>query len=603
VRTVLGIHWGSDDFLATASVDAAIRASLGSDASRPIDYFAEHLEAERLRDKQASRVLADYIQAKYRDRPIDVVIAIADPALRFVLDHRADLFASVPVVYSGVVAPASGSRAAGGGVTGVLHGVTYDQTLGLALQLHPSTERVFVVARGPEGGTFESVQAELSEFSRRVTVTFINEPTALLLFDAIRAIPPRSVVLYIGHSQDDPGRAMGAVEIAPLVAQASPVPVYGTNDAYIGSGVVGGVVRDTRETASRLGQMAKQILEGTRARDIPIEDARLAPIFDWRAVQRWQIAPSRLPAGSTIRFRVPTVWETYRSYVVAIVIVIAAQLLLIAGLLTQRTRRRHAEENVRAREATLRTSYERIRQLAGRLINAQEAARADIARDLHDDVCQDLVGVSIAVSGLKRSSRHVQDPHTQEALSTLHRQTLNLVESVRRLSHDLHPATLRLVGLAAALETHCIEVEKRYDVQVGFRREGELTHLHPDVALCLFRIAQEALRNGVVHGDARRLAVSISAANDHVDMIVSDDGQGFDLEAARREGGGLGLISMEERVHAAGGELRILSRQQYGTTMRVSVPTGGRPAHAADDAHGHEHATLAATPRDAKEHA
>ena len=81
---------------------------------------------------------------------------------------------------------------------------------------------------------------------------------------------------------------------------------------------------------------------------------------------------------------------------------------------------------------------------------------------------------------------------------------------------------------------HCIEVEKRHDVQVGFNTEGDLGYIHPDVALCLFRIAQEALRNGAVHGRARRLAVSIARSGEHVELTVTDDGEGFDLEAVRQ---------------------------------------------------------------------
>ena len=128
--------------------------------------------------------------------------------------------------------------------------------------------------------------------------------------------------------------------------------------------------------------------------------------------------------------------------------VVIAQLLLIAGLLQSRSRLRRADTTIRAREASLRTSYERIRQMAGRLINAQEAARAEIARDLHDDVCQRLTSVSMGVGSLKNATGTLEDPKMQEGISELDRETRDAFESIRRLSHDLHPATLRLLGLA-----------------------------------------------------------------------------------------------------------------------------------------------------------
>lgn len=256
------------------------------------------------------------------------------------------------------------------------------------------------------------------------------------------------------------------------------------------------------------------------------------------------------------------------------VIVIAAQLLLIAGLLRQRARLRRAEATIRMRETTLRTSFERIRQLAGRLINAQEAARAEIGRDLHDDVCQELVGISMAVSSLKRSSGHIQDAQAQQALSKLQQSALDVAEGVRRLSHDLHPSTLQLLGLAAALRAHCVEVEKRHDAQVSFTATGDLGDMQSDIALCLFRTAQEALRNGAVHGDARRLAVSVTRAGEHIELIVTDDGCGFDLAEVRRDGSGLGLVSIEERVRAARGEVTIVTEPSKGTTIFVRVPAG-----------------------------
>ena len=573
VRTVLAIHWGPEEFPATPPVNEAIRATLMADADLPIDYFTEYLESDRFAPDEASSALADYIRRKYRGRRIDLVMAIADPALTFVLAHGAELFPGAPIVYSGVALPDTIDRYAAG-ITAVMRGSAYAETLKLALDLHPATERVFVIAKGQDHRTIESVRAELGDAWGRAALTYVEEATVPGLLAAVRAVPPRSLVLYIWHSQAEPGHVMYANEVLRLVMQAAPVPVYGTNDDYIGAGVVGGVVRGRDETAVRMAEMARQILHGTRPRDIPIENARLVPTFDWRQLNRWHINLSRLPAESDIRFRLPTAWESYRSYVVGTVIVVLGQLLLIAGLLTHRARRRRAEEAVRRSEATLRTSYERNRHLAGRLINAQETARAQIARDLHDDVCQELVGLSLAVNRLQRSSGRLQDTRAQQALSGLNERTLAVVDGVRRLSHDLHPAGLQLVGLAGALESHCIEVERRHDVQVGFRREGDLEHVHPDVAMCVFRIVQEALRNGAVHGGARRLAVSLVRSQDDIELTVSDDGCGFDLEAVRGAGSGLGLVSMEERAHMVGGEVHVATRPQHGTTVCVRVPAG-----------------------------
>ena len=90
--------------------------------------------------------------------------------------------------------------------------------------------------------------------------------------------------------------------------------------------------------------------------------------------------------------------------------------------------------------------------------------------------------------------------------------------------------------------------------------------------VCLFRIAQEALRNAVVHGDAKRVAVSLARSGDHVELTVTDDGSGFDVEAVRRASSGLGLVSMEERARAVGADVEIVSGVRQGTTIRVRGP-------------------------------
>jgi signal transduction histidine kinase/ABC-type uncharacterized transport system substrate-binding protein len=570
---VLAIHWGSEDYPATPVVNAAIQQALKSDPTIEIDYFVEYLESDVFPAESASLALGDYIRRKYRDRHIDIVIAIADPALQFVLERRDELFPDAAVVFSGLAVPEGVSRGAAGGLTAVMRGIAYAETLKLALALHPSTEQVFVVASRPDRQVVNSMQAELRDFSQRIRLTYLDEKTVSRLIDAVKAIPLRSLILFIWFTEDTPGPSRYAdEEIARQVAEAAAVPVYGTNERYVGTGVVGGVLRGTRETGTRVGEMAREILHGARAEDIPIENARLVPTFDWRQLRRWDINLSRIPLDSDVQFRTPTAWETYREYIIGTVIIVSAQLLLIAGLLVQRARRRRAEETIRAREATLRTSYERIQQLAGKLINAQEATRAGIARDLHDGVCQELAGLSMSVGTLKRSSGDIQDARTQQALSKLLDETLSVCEGIRRLSHDLHPTTLRLLGLATALKAHCAEIEKRHRLQVRFRADGEFGDVGPGVALCLFRIAQESLRNAVVHSDAERLAVSLARSGEHIELTVTDDGRGFDLETVRRNGGGLGLVSIEERARMVGADVQIVSGVRQGTTIRVRGP-------------------------------
>lgn len=584
VYTVLTIHWGPEEYPATPIVNTTLRDALTGDPELPVDYFSEYLESDMLPAGQASAALANYLQAKYRGRRIDLVIAVADPALRFVLENRDMLFANVPIVYSGVGDPASFTRDFSGGITGILRGSAYQETVKLALQLHPSTRHVFVVAKSLSDDSDAATRQTLREASPGVPLTFLDADAIPDLLSQLRALPSQSVVLFIAYSQKAPWLRSSGAELMSLVADASPAPVYGTNEWYIGRGAVGGMVRSRVATAGRMAAMAMEILRGRRPEDIPVESARLAPVFDWRQLERHGIDASRLPAESEIRFRPMPAWAAVRPYAAVTLVVFTAQLALIAGLLRHRAQRRRAERGIRMREASLRTSFERIRRLTGRLIDAQESTRAAIARDLHDDVCQDLAAVAIGVSSLQGTAS-AYDAVLQEKLSRLKQTTLDVLERVRRLSQDLHPSTLRVLGLAAALRSHCLEVEKRHDVQVSLDVSPSTGFVPPDAALCLFRIAQEALRNSAVHGQARRINIGLSRIGDDVELVVADDGCGFDVETAGRDGSGLGLISIEERVHLANGRVEIMSQPWDGTTIKVRVPappianpdTGERP--------------------------
>jgi two-component system sensor histidine kinase UhpB len=260
---------------------------------------------------------------------------------------------------------------------------------------------------------------------------------------------------------------------------------------------------------------------------------------------------------------------------IALTLLILLQAALIAGLLVQARRRRVAEQVVRTSESALRSSYARIRDLAGRLINAQETERTRIARDLHDDACQEVARIAVDLSHVRQLQGRVQDVSAQQALLAVQNRAANVAESLRLVSHDLHPTVLQHLGLLPALEAHCAEVERTHNVQVTFSTDAQAEPGSPEVALSLFRITQEALRNASRHGHARRANVSLTREHAHLTLTVADDGEGFDLTRARANGG-LGLVSIEERARLLEGEAAVRSTLKKRTTVEVRVPD--RPA-------------------------
>ena len=307
-----------------------------------------------------------------------------------------------------------------------------------------------------------------------------------------------------------------------------------------------------------------RILKGEPADKISVQkiDPNVITI-DWRQLRRWNLREARVPATAVVRFREASAWEKYRLYIFAAMLLVVLQSVLIAVLVVNRANRRRAQ-------GALRESYARIRDLAGRLITAQEAERARIARDLHDDVGQRVASFSIALGTLKRRLGAVNDVvHTD--LAHLQRETISLSKDLRLLSHELHPSLLKQLGLVEALRAKCDDLPAESGLSVGLEVGPELGVLSDQVSLCLYRVAQEALRNVVTHAQARSVRLSLAHHDGHVALSVSDDGCGF-------PGGngsshlGLGLVSLEERVRMLGGTFRVDSSDRSGTTVSVTVP-------------------------------
>ena len=241
-------------------------------------------------------------------------------------------------------------------------------------------------------------------------------------------------------------------------------------------------------------------------------------------------------------------------------------LLCLSVVIRERDR---ASLFVRESESALRESYGRVRELAGKLITAQELERSRIARDMHDDLGQQLAALSISISALRR--RSPQPSELNEALLALQERTGIVVDHVRDLSHHLHPAALEHVGLIQALRTHCADFARQNRLEVRFNADGALEPLPRDVAVCLYRIVQEGLRNVANHAGVGEASVSLTQKSGLVELRIVDQGRGFDRNgpAARR---GLGLLSLKERARLVGGTCEITSMPDRGTSLHVQVP-------------------------------
>jgi PAS domain S-box-containing protein len=234
------------------------------------------------------------------------------------------------------------------------------------------------------------------------------------------------------------------------------------------------------------------------------------------------------------------------------------------------TARWRTEEALRQKEGSLREAYERIRSLAHRLILAQEAERTEIARDLHDDVSQQLAALGIGLSMVE--ARMADRTNLREEVARLRQVASGLAEKVRHVSHSLHPGVLQHAGLSAAIASHCEAVAEQHAFLVRFETRGAFGDVPDDVALCLYRAVQQALRNVAIHASASRAWVSLVRVGNRIELTITDNGRGFDPSGVRARG--LGLLSIEERVHLARGRFAVASRVGGGSRLTISVPVG-----------------------------
>jgi signal transduction histidine kinase len=210
------------------------------------------------------------------------------------------------------------------------------------------------------------------------------------------------------------------------------------------------------------------------------------------------------------------------------------------------------------------------KELSRRLISEQEKERSRIASELHDDICQRLALLSMELQTASRDEKQLATA-TKQRLEEIRLHCSEIAGDVQLLSHELHSAKLDYLGISAAIRGFCREFGEQQEVSVEFAERNVPKSVSRDSSLCLFRVTQEALHNAVKYSGANRFWVELSGAGNDLRLEVKDAGIGFDVKEANRIGG-LGLVSMQERVRAVNGRFYIESKPGAGTKIIASVP-------------------------------
>ncbi len=437
-KQVLVLYSTSRDSPMSTAGDRELPLILDQGLEHDLVYFSEYIDQGRFPDAAYQQAFSDFLRVKYKGQRIDLVIPIQAAAVQFVNQRRNELFPDTPVVFLALSSPTS--RLANS--TGVIADLDLASTLALAVELQPDIRNVFVVSGAgvPDKEYERLTRMQLQSFERRFAITYLSGLATKDLEVRLATLPEHSIVYYLAVYQDGQGEAFAPMQYSERVAAVARAPTYTWSDALMGHGIVGGSLLDRQTMMQAIGKLALRVLHGEPADNIPTASPSLnVSQVDWRQLRRWGISEARVPSGALIQ--IPRVLDvgSVQSLHSRAAAVLLAQTGLIAGLLVQRRRRRQAEEQVRGGQVELRASYNRIRDLASRLLNAQDTERSRIARELHDDISQQ---VALLAIDLELLSGAVQPDSEALAEEILNRTQTNRQERARSLA----PAASRQIA-------------------------------------------------------------------------------------------------------------------------------------------------------------
>ena len=564
---------------------AGIRSVLKDNLQVVGSFYVEHLDLYRFNDARYKDSLEAHFHEKYRGKSIDVIVVLGPSALAYALSLRETLWSSVPIVFAAVDDETAQKAIGLPGVTGIAMQMTLANMMRAARVLMPDLKR-FAIVGDPldQQPYYRHFAEEIREFSREFEFIDLMGLSLADVKTRVAALADRTVAFYLGINSDQ-ARTYIAAEVLPIIAQAANVPVLVDVETFLGTGAVGGFIIRPAEIGQEAARLALRVLNGENPSSIPVTMSNsLPPIFDARALQRWDISSERLPPGSELRFQEIPPWVRYRNHIAAVIMAFVIQAALVAWLLYERQRRHDAEV------AFHNTMSELAR--VNRMATAGELS-ASIAHEVN----QPLTGIVMrANAGLRWLSNATPDIDNARAaltqiVSAGHRAS-DIVASIRAMFNrdmqdrrpvDINSLILTVLALVRTeLKKHQITVETRLDNQLPVVM-GDRVQLQ-QVVLNLVMNAIEAMAS--TQPSSRCLRITSELNGSHGVLVsVEDTGPGLepsDLEqifkplfSTKAHGMGMGLSICRSIIEAHYGRLRASAGIDGGAVFQFVLPMNG----------------------------
>jgi len=339
-------------------LERALRSTLQNGSSVPVEIYSEYLENAGTTVDHYEKELVGLLRRKYEGQRFDVIFAVVDRSLRLLLRNQAQLFPGTPIVFLVLEQRDIAGLSLGPNVTGVWGEINFKRNLELALASHPGIKEVVVVAGVGAGDEFWTGRAreDFRAYEDRLEFRYLIGLSIPELKQALATLSPNAIVAWMTSTRDTGGEDYISGDVLRQVSPASIVPIYGTTDAQLGLGILGGNIFSFEALGVGGAKAGLRILAGEKPDRIAPRGISNVTMFDWRQVNRWGINARSLPPG-VIRFKEPSFWDMYKYYVVGAVGLLGLMTALAGALLLQRSRRARAEESRRLSEDKLSKAF------------------------------------------------------------------------------------------------------------------------------------------------------------------------------------------------------------------------------------------------------
>ncbi len=567
----------------TNRVEESMRAALKTESDIPITLNVEHADQTRFPEEAYRSKIIDLYRYKYSKEKMDLVIGVGEEATVLLLEHGKELFGDIPMVF---ITTRYFNLPLSRITPDMVHytwGFDFVKNGKIIQDLLPKTKNLYVIS----GTSSTDKQLKyiagqaLRESESQFEIHYLNDFSYKDLLSKVGQLPEDSAIFFLSFFRDVNGESFVPRDVLSMVAEKANAPTFGIFDLYLGHGIVGGNVLSADSQGEKYVEIMDTIFKGEVIKNSEFTENANQAMFDWRQLKRWSIDEDRLPAGSVVRYREPSLWLDHKWEIVGIFLIIGIQALALLALLVQHRRRCLAEkESQRLRDECAHISRvmsmgeiaaslaHELNQPLSAIRSYAQAAQRFLANDPSepDEARRALTGI---VAGNRRAEEVIKRIRMALKKEPFNRTRLDVREIIQEV--------IMLLGSKARDQNILLRLELAADLPPVL---GD----HIQLQQVLFNLIINAMEAMGGEGDDFReiVVLAVRVKSDVVTISVRDSGVGIDEKqgdilfdtfyTTKAEGMGMGLSISRSIIEEHSGRLWATRNPDQGTTFFFTVP-------------------------------